>query len=75
MCKQCYNDFGKDLTVTPEWKKYEVPFAEMTQEAGWGEPRPAIDAAHLFQLQWQVKEAGADFDIWVDKIEFIGCGG
>jgi hypothetical protein len=24
-------------------------------------------------VQWQVNKAGADFDFWVDDVEFIGC--
>ncbi len=74
-CKSCYNDFGTDLTLTNEWKKYEVPFDTMKQEPGWGEQQPSIDKATVYQLQWQVKEADKDFDIWVDKVELSGCGG
>ncbi len=74
-CKSCYNDFGSDLTLTDQWKKYEISFDSMKQEAGWGEPQPALDKATVFQLQWQVKDAGADYDIWVDKVELSGCGG
>ena len=74
-CKQCFNDFGADLALTDEWKKYEYSFSDMKQEPGWGDQHPAIDAARVYQLQWQVKEAGADFDIWVDQVELVGCGG
>lgn len=73
-CHDCYNDFGADLTLTDSWKKYELTFAELKQEFGWGESQPAIDAAHLYQTQWQVRDAGADFDISVDHIELTGCG-
>ncbi len=73
-CKQCYNDFGADLSLTPEWKKYEIAFADMKQESGWGEQKSAIEAGRIYQVQWQVKEAGAEFDIWVDDIQFFGCG-
>ena len=74
VCKDCYNDFGAELTLTDTWKKYELKFAELKQEYGWGQPHPAIDAAHLYQVQWQVRDPGADFDISVDKIELTGCG-
>jgi len=75
VCKQCYNDFGADLVLTPEWKKYEFAFADMKQEPGWGEPQSAIAKDRLYQVQWQVKDAGAEFDIWVDDVQFFGCGG
>jgi len=75
VCKQCYNDFGADLALTAEWKKYEIPFADMKQESGWGDQQSAIDAGRIYQLQWQVKEAGAEYDVWVDDVQFMGCGG
>lgn len=73
-CHDCYNDFGADLTLTDSWKKYELAFVDLKQEFGWGESKPAIDAAHLYQVQWQVRDAGAEFDISVDRIELTGCG-
>ncbi len=73
-CKDCYNDFGADLTFTPEWEEYTLKFSELTQEPYWGEPKPAIDTSAVYQLQWQVKESGGSFDIQVDNVELIGCG-
>jgi hypothetical protein len=70
VCKNCYNHFGQDLTLTTEWKKYVVTWKDLTQEAGWGDAKPAIDPAKLNAVQWQVKEAGADFDVWIDNLEF-----
>ena len=32
-----------------------------------------IKPAKLFGIQWQVNKPGADFDIWIDDVEFIGC--
>jgi hypothetical protein len=43
------------------------------QEYGWGEPQPSIDSSRLYQLQWQVRDPGADFGISVDKFELLGC--
>jgi hypothetical protein len=73
LCKQCYNDFGADFTFTDEWKEYSVLFSEMKQEPYWGEPKASIDAAALYQIQWQVKAPGSAFDISVDDVKFIGC--
>lgn len=74
-CKECYNDFGADLTFTDEWQKFTVRFAEMRQEPYWGEPKASVDPTALYQLQWQVKENNRSFDIAVDDVHLIGCGG
>lgn len=73
VCEDCYNDFGRDLALTEEWVKYETSFSEMRQEPHWGEPQPKIDASRAYQLQWQVKDPSAPFDIWVDDVELLGC--
>jgi endoglucanase len=76
VCKECYNDFGMDLTLTDEWTKYTILFTSMKQEKGWGSPHTdGIDPSQIYGLQWQVKEPGAPFDVWIDEIEFTGCGG
>ena len=75
MCKDCYNDFGLDLTLTTEWVLHEAKFAELKQEAYWGEPRPALDVGRVFQVQFLVKDPSAPFDVWVDDVRLIGCKG
>ena len=76
VCKECYNDFGVDLTLTEEWTQYTIPFTSMKQLKGWGSPHTdGIDPSTLYGMQWQVQVPGAAFDIWVDEIEFTGCGG
>jgi endoglucanase len=73
-CTECFNDFGADLTLTDQWKRYTVPFATMKQMDGWGAPHPAsIDKSKLFALQWQVTDQGASYDVWVDNVQFTGC--
>lgn len=74
VCADCFNNFGKDIELTEEWKQYVVPFSEMKQEDGWGSPRPAaVDASALYAIQFQVNTPGAHFDIWIDDIAFFGC--
>ncbi len=73
-CTECYNDFGISFQISDEWTRYEVRFADLKQEHGWGDPRPgSIAAEQLYGIQLQVTERGARFDIWVDDITFIGC--
>jgi hypothetical protein len=75
VCTECDNDFGIPLEVTEEWTRYEVKFADLAQEDGWGAPRPpALDTTKLYALQWQVAVSGADFDVSIDDVTFIGCG-
>jgi len=73
-CKECFNDFGADLTLTTSWQTYTIMFSSMRQQSGWGSPHPAsIDAAHLYGMQWQANTPGAKFDVWVDDVELVGC--
>ncbi|NLE85951.1 MAG: hypothetical protein GX607_06085 [Myxococcales bacterium] len=75
-CSECFNDFGMDLTLTEEWQKYTIPFYAMKQQKGWGKPRKrSIDPTTLYGIQFQVSEPGQKFDVYVDEIQFTGCGG
>jgi endoglucanase len=74
VCTECYNDFGVDLNLTTTWKRYVVPFARMSQLAGWGAPHTAaIDASKLYGIQWQVASPGAAYDVWIDDPELVDC--
>ncbi len=74
LCTECFNDFGADLTLTESWQHFVFPFRKLRQMPDWGTPRPhMIKPAKLYGLQWQVNKAGANFDFWVDDVEFIGC--
>ncbi len=72
--EECYNDFGVDFSVTSEWTRYTINFADLRQEEGWGQPRPpGLDITKVYGIQWQVVSPGAKYDIWIDEIEFLGC--
>ena len=74
ICTECFNMFGIGVDLTEEWTRYEVAFPELKQEIGWGKPQPpAVDAAKLISLQWQVTAPGTVFDYWIDDVTFIGC--
>jgi hypothetical protein len=73
ICKTCWNHFGKDLTLTPEWKEYRVTFSGAEQEAGWGDPRPqAVTPSKLVGLNWGIGP-GNKYDIWIDDVTFLDC--
>ena len=76
ICKECFNDFGMDITLNDEWTEYTVPFSALKQEKTWGSPHPSgIDSSKIYGVQFQFKEPGSNFDMWLDEIEFTGCGG
>ncbi len=71
-CVECFNDFGGDLTLTPEWKMYIYPFTAMKQMPGWGNPRkPHITPAKIYGIQFQVNVPSANYDIYIDDLKFI----
>jgi endoglucanase len=74
ICRECFNDFGMDITLTEDWRQFVVPFKKMKQLPDWGSPRPrSIDKSKLYGVQWQVNQPGVSFDIWIDDVEFFGC--
>jgi endoglucanase len=75
VCKQCFNDFGANVELTQRWKKYVFSFDVLKQEPGWGEPHPHVVASKIYELQWQIKTRNVDFDVWIDDVRFVGCGG
>lgn len=74
ICTECFNDFGTTVEFDGAWTQHVVPFATMSQLPDWGSPRPgSVDPSQLYGLQWQVDAPGAEFDIFVDDIMFVGC--
>ena len=72
-CSDCYNDFGVDLYIAEQWQRYTIPFDRMAQQPNWGDRAPEVSKNALFAVQWQFSTPGADYDIWVDDIELVGC--
>ena len=60
VCAECFNDFGADLALTPEWKQFVFPWPALKQMPGWGVPRKSqITPAQLYGIQFQVNVPGA----------------
>lgn len=73
VCTDCWNHFGKDITLSTEWEQYTVLFSELRQVPGWGQPRPSsVTVDELWGLDWTIGP-GRKFDIWFDDVEFIVC--
>jgi endoglucanase len=76
VCSECFNDFGVDLNLGDEWAFYTIPFDKMKQMKGWGAPKKgAIEPGTIYGIQFQVNDPGKTYDIWIDEIQFTGCGG
>jgi hypothetical protein len=71
-CKSCYNSFGKDFQLTPEWQELCFPFVKMTQKQGWGEPAAALATDMVFGVQFQINKHNETYDLWVDDIR-LSC--
>lgn len=71
VCKTCYNDFGADFQLTPDWTEHCFAFADMKQQPGWGEPHPALTQTKAFSIQWQVSTPNAEYDVWVDDVRLM----
>lgn len=72
-CKQCYNDFGIELTLSEEWQEYCFDFAQLKQQSGWGEPKPALTTGRVFSIQWQISANATEFDVFIDDVRLV-CG-
>lgn len=74
-CSVCDNNFGVDLKLTDSWKKYVILWSKTRQQEGWGQPRPRkLDTKTVRAIHWQVQGAPGGYDIWVDDVNFVGCG-
>jgi hypothetical protein len=72
VCKSCWNHFGKNLTLSSDWQEYQISFAEMRQEAGWGDQVKAVTPGKLISINWSIGP-GQTYDLWLDDIAFYEC--
>ncbi len=62
------NHYSKEITVTPEWRLYELPFVLFTQK--WGTPGP-WDPSTIFSIGFSVVASpDTSGQIFIDNIEF-----
>ena len=68
--RSCNDDWGKSLSLTPEWQPFTVLFADLRQ-AGWGKAvRPPSTQDGAYSIQFQVNQ-GINFDVCIDDLAFI----
>ncbi|HEX6277133.1 MAG TPA: hypothetical protein VFZ53_29030 [Polyangiaceae bacterium] len=69
----CWNSFGKDLVVGPEWQDVTVTWTELAQQPGWGNPRPpSVTVGKVKNIEWAVNQ-GVEFDVVIDDVRFVEC--
>jgi hypothetical protein len=66
---QCYDGFGADMALTPEWQVFKYPWGALAQQ-GWGKSAPAITKNKLYSVDFLTGAADA-FDTWVFGIELF----
>jgi hypothetical protein len=67
--QQCYDHWARDLTFTAAWAEYTVAFADLNQY-GWGaNDVTALDAAHVYGIQFSW--GTPSMDLWIDDIAFV----
>lgn len=64
-----YGNFGIGFTAPKEWKQIVIPLDKMKQADWAAKVSPGFDDA--ISLELQPTTNGAEFDLWVDQVEFI----
>ena len=71
VCRQCYNNFGKNLELQPDWREFCYDLDELTQLPGWGDPHPLLTASKAFSIAWSVHSPDSAYDLWVDDVRLV----
>jgi hypothetical protein len=69
VCQRCWNNFGANFALSPEWQEQCFEFEALTQTCCWGKAYPAVTAGKVFALSWSVLTPGADYDLWIDDVQ------
>lgn len=71
ICKQCNNDFAKDVSIGTDWKEYVVNFDELTQAEKGGDKFPGLKRDKIVGVQWAVLQKGQKIDFWIDNVKLL----
>jgi hypothetical protein len=66
--KGCYDDFATNITLTRQWRRYEIAFSSIAT-GNWG-LRHAFDTQHVYGIKFSVTPSYALFDSWIDDVSF-----
>jgi alpha-L-arabinofuranosidase len=73
----CWNSFATYIPLTEEWQKFDIKFADLRQDSGWGRQVSAFDATTARSVAFLVTgPAGAAgpavaADFWIDDVYFF----
>lgn len=66
--KGCYDDFATNITLSKQWRRYEIAFSSIATGA-WGY-RHVFDRQHVYSIKFAVMPSYAPFDSWIDDVAF-----
>jgi hypothetical protein len=66
--KGCYDDYGTNITLTRQWRRYEIAFASVSS-GSWG-LKHQFDTQHVYGIKFSVMPSYALFDSWIDDVAF-----
>jgi hypothetical protein len=69
VCQRCWNNFGANFSLSPDWQEQCFEFDALTQTCCWGKAQPAVTTEKVFALSWSVLTPGADYDLWIDDVQ------
>ena len=73
----CYDSYGKQIALTGEWSKYELPFSTLAQE-GWGAAQP-LNLSAALGVDFEYDTPSGSFDFAIDDVALYrasaGAGG
>lgn len=66
-----YNDFRYSFIAGSAWTQVIIPFAEFTQQHGWGSLADISDVlANARDIQWQPEGTDRTFELFIDNLSF-----
>jgi hypothetical protein len=75
---QCYNSYAVHETLTGDWQRYTLLFAELSIDPTFGYQNPGVwDGKKVYGINWQAQrnslpDGGTETeDFWVDDVYFI----
>ncbi|MES1206965.1 MAG: hypothetical protein ABUS79_13595 [Pseudomonadota bacterium] len=63
----CWDHFTAPVPLTTTWKRYTFQFGEL-QQRNFGIPRPSLDLANVYMVEFVMPMSAPVFDIWVDDV-------
>lgn len=66
--KDCHNPHVLKIDLGPEWRTYEVRWADVSQR---GAGMPPLDPAKINSLAFLIRPEDTPYDVWIDSVRFL----